>query len=164
VPFEQLVAICEQVAAVYGSRITRMESSVRGQSLGRTLYVGSPKSAIRVRVYEKWLESPGQYVDGTNRVEVQLRPPSRAKGAVSEWTPGQTFCASRVTRALADALTTEGVAPATLYLRRGTPDLERSLEAMGAQYGGVVQKWLERSEGNWDRVLDHLVGDAPVSV
>lgn len=160
VPFEALGALCESVAAGYGSLITRMESSVRGESKGRTLYVGAPSSAVRVRVYEKWLESPGEYVEGTNRVEVQLRPSSRVKEAVSGWSPAQTFCASRVTRSLAQLLGDQQAPKASLHVKRGTPDLERTLEVMGDQYGNAARKWLAVSGGDVGTLLDRLL-DAP---
>lgn len=156
VPFEDLVGICEASADAYGSRITRIESSERGQSLGRTVYLGAPSSAVRVRVYEKWLESPGQYVEGTNRVEVQLRPASKVKERVSAWTPAETFCASRVTRDLARRLGDDLAPKATLHVKRGTPDLERALEVMGDQYGKAARRWLEISGGDVGRLLDHL--------
>jgi DNA relaxase NicK len=157
VPFEDLAAILEDAAAGYGSQIIRVESEVRGRSTGRTVYLGSPKSAIRVRLYEKWLESPGEYVEGTNRVEVQLRPASRVKREVSAWSPMETFCASRVTRRIADQLADDLVPKSTLHVNRGTPDLERSLEAMGEQYGGAVDRFLQWSGGDVDRVLAHLL-------
>lgn len=161
VPFADLGALCEEAAASYGSRITRIESSERGVSLGRTIYVGAPSSAVRVRVYEKWLESPGQYVEGTNRVEVQLRPPSRVKADVSAWTPAQTFCASRVTRSLAQLLGDDLAPAATLHVKRGTPDLERTLETMGTQYGNAARRWLDLSGGDLGRLLEHLIDAAP---
>jgi hypothetical protein len=141
------------------ARVTYMESRQAGESTGRTVYLGSPSSAVRVRVYEKWLESPGQYVEGTNRVEVQLRPPSRAKERVSSWTPAETFCASQLTRRLADQLGSEVARPGTLQKSRGTPDLEQTLEAMGSQYGKAVDRWLSVSGGDVDRVLDYLMGN-----
>lgn len=156
-PFDTLAGVCEDAAASYGSRITRMESSERGQSLGRTVYLGAPSSAVRVRVYEKWLESPGEYVEGTNRVEVQLRPPSKVKERVSGWSPAETFCASRVTRDLAHRLGDDLPPKATLHLKRGMPDLERSLEVMGDQWRNAVRRWLEVSGGDVGRVLDHLL-------
>lgn len=156
VPFEDLAAICEEAAQGYGSMITRVESSQRGESLGRTVYLGAPSSAIRVRLYEKWLESPGQYVEGTNRVEVQLRPGSRVKAKVSGWSRAETFCASRVTRALAERLGADLAPVASLHVDRGTPDLERSLAAMGDQYRRAVGRWLDVSGGDVGRVLDHL--------
>lgn len=157
VPFDDLAAILEDAAAGYGSMITRMESSVRGESTGRTVYLGAPSSAVRVRLYEKWLESPGQYVEGTNRVEVQLRPPSKVKKAVSSWSRAETFCASRVTRDLARRLGDDLAPKASLHVDRGTPDLQKSLEAMGKQYGRVVDRWLDLSEGDFDTVLHHLL-------
>lgn len=156
-PFEDLAGVCEEAASAYGSRITRMESSERGASLGRTVYLGAPSSAVRVRVYEKWLESPGQYVEGTNRVEVQLRPPSKVKERVSSWTAAETFCASRVTRGLAERLGADLTPSATLHVKRGTPDLERALEVMGEQYGNAARRWLEVSGGDLGRLLDHLL-------
>jgi len=156
VPFEDLEAILEQAGETYGSVVGRVEYKKRGESLGRTVYLGAPSSAIRVRLYEKWLESPGQYVDGTNRVEVQLRPPSKVKAAVSGWSRAETFCASRVTRDLAQRLGTDLAPVASLHVSRGTPDLERSLAAMGDQYGPSVRRWLELSGGDLGRVLDRL--------
>lgn len=155
-PFDALRHVCEQVAG-QKARLTYMESSQRGESLGRTLYVGAPSSAVRVRVYEKWRESPGQYLEGTNRVEVQLRPPSRAKGMVSAWSPAETFCASQLTRRLAHELAAEVAHPATLQKSRGTPDLERTLSAMAEQYGPAVERWLAVSGGDLDTVVGYLV-------
>jgi DNA relaxase NicK len=158
-PFEDLRAVCLEAAGMK-ARVTYLESEQGGESLGRTLYVGAPTSAVRVRVYEKWLESPGQYVEGTNRVEVQLRPPSRAKGPVSAWTPAETFCASQLTRRLASELGLEVAHPGTLQKSRETPDLERTLEAMGTQYGKAVDRWLSLSGGDVGTVLDHLAQSA----
>jgi hypothetical protein len=155
VTFEQLRGVCQAVAGPK-TRLTYMESSRGGESTGRTLYVGSPSSAVRVRVYEKWLESPGQYVEGTNRVEVQVRPPSRAKERVSSWTPAQTFCASKLTRRLADALGTDVAHPGSLQKSRGTPDLEETMRAMGEQYGPAVERWLTQSGGDVGKVFDYL--------
>lgn len=158
--FEEVAGVIEEASMGYGVRVTQMESSVRGFSLGKTVYLGAPKSAIRLRLYEKWRESPDAgYPQGTNRVEVQLRPPSRVKAIVSEWEPEETFCASRVTRAVADALDTYRYNPTkTMHVRRGVPDLERSLDAMGRQYGNTVERWLERTGGDMDTVLDRLLG------
>lgn len=161
VPFEDLRGVCERVAGMK-ARITYMESSQGGESTGRTLYVGAPSSAVRVRVYEKWLESPGQYAEGTNRVEVQLRPPSRAKEMVSGWRPAETFCASELTRRLARELGGEVARPGSLEKHRGTPNLEQTLRAMGEQYGPAVERWLAVSGGDLDKVLAHLMREGAV--
>lgn len=157
VPFDELAHRCHMAAASYNTRLTRIESwDGQGESLGRTVYLGAPSSAIRVRIYEKWLESPGQYVEGTNRVEVQLRPPSKAKERVSGWSPAETFCASRVTRDIAKVLGTDATEVGTLHVKRETPTLERSLEAMGEQYGKSVARFLERKAGDVETVLNYL--------
>jgi len=160
VSFEDLEDVCRE-AAGKKARVTFVHSELAGESTGRTIYVGSPSSMVRIRVYEKWLESPGQYVEGTNRVEVQLRPPSRAKTRVSMWTPAETFCASELSRRVAGMLGTEIAKPGTLQKSKGTPDLERTLAAMGKQYGPGVERWLELSGGDIGKVLDYL---APGSV
>lgn len=154
-PFDDLRGLCDAVAG-QKARVTYMESRQGSESTGRTIYVGAPTSQVRVRVYEKWLESPGQYVDGTNRVEVQLRPPSRAKERVSSWSPAETFCASELSRRLAAELGTTVAKPGTLQKSRGTPDLERTIRWMGEQYGPGVRRWLEFSGGDLGKVLEYL--------
>jgi hypothetical protein len=155
VPFDDLRATLLDVAGPQ-TKVMYVESSVGGESTGRTLYVGAPTSAVRVRLYEKWLESPGLYVEGTNRVEVQLRPPSRSKGLVSSWGPAETFCASKLTRRLAGALGSDLAAPESLQKSKGTPDLLRTLEAMGDQYGKAVRRYLHFSGGDMAPILDFL--------
>nr|WP_300398062.1 replication initiation factor domain-containing protein [uncultured Rhodococcus sp.] len=144
-------------AAGRKARLMSVASEQDGKSLGRTLYVGAPTSQVRIRVYEKWLESPGQYVEGTNRVEVQLRPPSRAKAAVSAWSAADTFCASELSRRVAGLLGTDVAHPTTLQKQRGTPDLERALQSMSNQYRPSVERWLKATGGDIGKVLDYLV-------
>lgn len=158
-PYDELADLCVEAAGLK-ARVVRYESEQGGVSTGRTLYVGSPKSNVRVRLYEKWLESPGQYVEGTNRVEVQLRPPSRAKGLVSGWSRAETFCATELSRRVAAALGSEVARPGTLEKERGTPDLERTLASMGRQYGPGVRRWLDITGGELGTVLDRLLGDS----
>lgn len=155
-PFEDLEALVMQAASTYNAQVLYQESRT-GPRAGRTLYLGAPSSAIRVRVYEKWRESPGQYVDGTNRVEVQLRPPSRMKEAVTTWTPAQTFCASKTTRDLAALLGADATDPGSLHVAKPTPTLEQSLQAMSDQYGSAVARWLEHSGGDFSTVIDYLL-------
>ncbi len=155
-PFDDLQAMLE-AAAGQKATVRAIQSKKAGLSTGRTLYVGSPASQVQVRLYEKHLESPGQYVEGTNRVEVQLRPPSRAKADVSGWSPADTFCASQLTRRVAAHLGTDVTSPVTMQKHRGTPDLERTLEYMARQYGPGVDRWLRATGGEVGTVLDYLL-------
>lgn len=155
VSFDELRAVMTEVAGS-NTRTRYIEGTMGGQSTGRTFYLGSPTSAVQVRLYEKWLESPGLYVDGCNRIEVQLRPPSRAKEMVSSWTREETFCASKLTRRLAQTLGTDLAEPASMQKEKRTPDLERSMEWMGRQYGGSFADFMSWSGGDLGRVLDYL--------
>lgn len=68
-------------------------SSGYGATLGRTFYVGSPKSRVRVRAYEKWAEllakgeDPDQVPRDCIRYEVQHRPDKDAKARAASVTP-----------------------------------------------------------------------------
>lgn len=153
--FSELVDIARDTAGPR-TKLTFMASEVGGESTGRTLYVGSPTSDVRVRIYEKHLESPGSYDDEVNRVEVQFRPPSRGKLEVSERLPGETFCATKLTRRLAIALGQDVYKPVSVQKPKQVPDLERTLEAMGKQYGPAVDRFLSVSGGDVDAVLRRL--------
>jgi len=157
-PWDELTAVVEQAADRYGSEVVDYSKRRRGVSEGRTLYMGSPRSAIRVRLYEKHLESPGQYVEGTNRIEVQLRPPSNVKERVSSWGPAQTFCASVATRTLADLVGASEAPRASLHVQRGTPDLERAVRAAAAQYGPTLHRYLTIHGGDQGALLERLLG------
>lgn len=161
--FDLVDDIMQTAAEGYGSLITRIESHQRGESKGRTTMLGSPSSAIRIRLYEKWLEAgvnpkTGKplYEPGTNRVEVQLRPPSQKKRDVSAWSREQTFCASRVATTIAALLGNEVAEPGSLHIDRGTPDLEKSLATAAKQYGKAYARFLEVSGGDVDRLVTHL--------
>ncbi len=160
VSFDDLRALCLEVAGPR-TKVTYMESTIGGESAGRTLYVGAPSSDVLIRVYEKWLESPGQYVEGTNRVEVQLRPPSRSKSEVTERSPDETFCATKLARRVASKLGTRIVEPGSLQKDKGTPDLEQTLRAMGRQYSRAAGEWLSISQGDVGTLLDYLGAFAP---
>lgn len=167
VPFDELAERVWEAQVVdargrerkgYNMKLTKVESfDADRNSLGRTIYLGAPSSAIRVRIYEKWLESPGEYQEGTNRVEVQLRPASKVKEEVSAWTPGMTFCASPSTRNLAELIGSDASEAGSLHINRKTPTLEESLRAMATQYGPGVARWLEHSGGDLSTVIDYLV-------
>lgn len=162
VPFEQIEAMMFEAACRYGTKLGQVQwfDTDKGTltSTGRTTYLGAPSSAVRVRLYEKWLESPGQYVEGTNRVEVQLRPASKVKARVSAWTPAETFCASKTTRTLAELLGDDLAPKASLHVKKDTPDLQRSLRTMGEQYGGKFRQWMDISGGDLGTVLGFLAG------
>lgn len=154
--WDKCAAVLENASDVYGSELIYYEKRKRGEGLGRTIYLGAPGSRIRVRLYEKWLQAPGQYVDGTNRIEVQLRPDSRHKADVSSWDRAMTFCASKTTRELAERLGADYVPHVSVQTSKGTPDLYRTIEVMGQQYGPAFDRWMNLSGGDLGAVIDSL--------
>lgn len=156
VPYDELVALFRS-AAGQKAQLSWWDGEKAGVPTGRTIYLGSPTSQVRLRAYEKHLESPGQYLEGTNRVEVQFRPPSRGKALVSTWSAAETFCASELSRRVAALLGSDVAHPETVQKQRPTPDLERTLQAMGHQYGPGVERWLNATGGDVGRVLDYLL-------
>jgi hypothetical protein len=126
---------------------------------GRTVYLGSPKSHVRLRQYDKTaelvaklrndpvrlLEVPPDVV----RLEVQVRPAkAEAKAAAATLQPVDVFGASSWTREIyADVV---GVMPGAFKL--GTiwraSDHERAVNALLAQYCLTLQRMHEEC-GSW---------------
>lgn len=155
--FEDLAGVLEICADRAGMQVITINNRVRGVNKGRTVYIGAASSRIRVRLYEKWLESPGEYVQGTNRVEVQLRPSSSSKSDVSGWDRTQTFACSPMTRRLADMLGLDEGSPVALQSgQKAAPDLDRAVLAMGRQYGKTVRGFMARTGGDVSSLLEYL--------
>lgn len=152
--YEEVARLLRLAADKAGAEVTTMRKDVRGVNKGQTMYVGAPSSRIRVRLYEKWLESPGQYVEGTNRVEVQLRPHSTMKRAVSGWARAETFACSPMCRNLAELLQLEGSSVVSLQSGpKEVADLDRSIAAMRRQYSKTAREYVVRKGGDVDALL-----------
>ena len=160
IPYDRLVKFAEAVAADAGAMTGYHETRRGDASMGRTTYVGAKKSMLYIRVYEKWLESPGQFVDGTNRVEVQLRPPSRSKAMVSLLPPAGTFCASRTARDFAKRLGDEAPPVVSLRVKRAVPELDQKIVNAGHQYGNAIEEWLDAHDGDLSGLMLLLRGEA----
>lgn len=113
---------------------------------GRTLYVGSPSSPIRVRLYEKGkqLRKTGLLPDDKCpldwvRVELQLRPPSRdRKEAVAAMSPAEVWSFGWAA-GLHELLELGGLQPASMHDWRA-PDDARAWKALLSQYGKLLTK------------------------
>lgn len=84
---------------------------------GRTLYLGSEKAAVQLRLYQKGHEQTAKHPDqtfslGWVRAEVQYRPEKSVhKAAAASLTLQQAFCAAPFTRASAEALGLDDAPP-----------------------------------------------------
>ena len=128
---------------------------------GRTLYLGSQHSAVRVRLYEKGKQLRGLAMDGGSdispdlvRLEVQVRPegPARWRAAVGE--PDEAFGYADWTRELAARVLALDVERVRIKERRETDD-ERAIEWLVRQYGEHLERLADRA-GGWAAVGDEL--------
>lgn len=121
--------------------------------LGRTMYLGSPKSAVRARLYEKGKQPEYRHLGRFDlvRLEVQVRPAKEAKDGYSKLSPSDVWGASRWTRDLASLAIDAQVAPhpASSVTRR--PDLEERLAWIARQAGPTLLELLQDC-GSWDMV------------
>ena len=127
------------------------------ESIGDTLYVGSPSSRVMIRLYEKGKEQKlsGERRDLWWRAEVQLRPDTKAKGAVYDWSSGMIWGASNLTRDFMVFLTGEKIAANNLQVKDMKKDLDTRAAWMLKQYGNVIRD-LVRETGSPLAMLSKL--------
>lgn len=128
---------------------------------GRTIYVGSRKSAAYQRTYEKGKQL-GEDPDFV-RVELELKPQNlRAKELYAAATPEQMLMATRWTQdyyaILADITGIRPIAPGTI---RKKSDDQRALEFMAKQYGNVLRRKLESMGGDAESFGMYIAGMLP---
>lgn len=149
--FEKLLAPCLEVKhdhRLKGSRIGDWEDFPED---GRTLMLGAPTSATRLRLYEKGKQPEYRHLDRTNwvRIEVQVRPAKDARTAYNSITAIDVWGASRWTRELAGKVLEQHVDahPAGSVYR--LPETERAIRWACKQYGS---RFLELKDdcGSWE--------------
>lgn len=125
---------------------------------GRTMYVGSPKSAVRVRLYEKGKE-PGyrqQCRWDWVRLEVQVRPQEQAKEIYSAASPLQAWGAAEWTRELAGELLQQKIAPLRAESTKSPSVDDQKLYWMCKQYGAPLLGLLHLYEGDLEAFGSHI--------
>lgn len=125
---------------------------------GRTLYVGSFKSPVMVRLYEKGKQMRALYPDqlekypeGWVRLEVQVRPEGPARRDVAQLEPDAIWGVARWTRQLWQLLHGGDLAPVLMAQHR-PPDDARAWHFMVRQYGPLLRRKIDS--------LGHLDGPA----
>lgn len=122
---------------------------------GRTLYLGSFKSQLFIRLYEKGKElaarHPGEvFSDHLTRFEVELKPEGQDKRRAATATWEQLACWTPFAAAALSAVAGLDVAP-QMMLKGGSRDPEYWI---ARQYGSVIRTWLTLPE---DQLHQHLV-------
>ena len=153
--FESLSAALIQYAQEQRLAINQQGDWVRGE--GRTLYLGSKDSPIRLVLYEKGYEQGGDAPLNWVRLEARIRPKREHRSAVATWEPGHAFCAGWIPGALQclgwDHL--EKKAVGTVWRRS---DAERARAALLKQYGAIITQWASEA-GSWE-ALGPVIRDA----
>lgn len=152
-------------AVVEFAKSRGLTTSIQGDYLdggkaGRTLYVGSRKSMVFLRLYEKSQEiqarsrtRSGAVARDWVRVEIELKPRKVARDHAATATARDAWGYAKWTRDLLSELTGLDV-PRTQIAEWRQSDDERSFEWLAQQYGPTLQR-MAAAEG-WDSVLSRL--------
>lgn len=160
--FDGLYRVCTQLA---GERQlgTFNVGDYAQKRAGRTLYVGSAKSAVRVRLYEKGKEYRARGITSASphwvRIEGVFRPRKRAgRIAMAAATPAECFGLAVWTRLLLERLT--GVQyPRINDVHWTASDDARAYTWLLRQYGPLLGRMCERLGGCWADVGEQLGQD-----
>jgi hypothetical protein len=123
---------------------------------GRTFYLGSRKSQIMVRVYEKGLKYAHdmglpvtQELRDWVRIEVEFKPDKpQAKDEAAVISPAQLWGSTRWTKRLAEEILGMETAPVSIRERRES-NRDRALRFMGIQYGAHLASLLDECQGDY---------------
>lgn len=114
------------------------------ESIGDTLYVGSPTSRVMIRLYEKGKQM-GYRPSEWWRAEVQLKPSSRDKETAYEYSPGMVWGASRITRDFMQYLTGESLQASSFQAPKIDKDLDTKAAYLIKQYHNTIRDLLQDS-------------------
>jgi DNA relaxase NicK len=149
--FERLLGPCMDVKTKY-----RLKGERRGDwedfpEEGRTLYLGSPKSSTRVRLYEKGKQPEYRHLSRNDwtRIEVQVRPEKDAKASYNRLEAAQVWGASAWTRDLAGRVLEEHIDPHPAGTTYRLTERDAALRWMCRQYGAHLVS-LAQDLGGWD--------------
>jgi hypothetical protein len=127
----------------------------------RTMYLGSPSSAVRVRCYEKGVQLRGEYGPAAAavipedwvRLEVQVRPAKREQKLMMAAVPAaEWWGCSRYSQELADRLLGVSAPRSTVgTIWRDGGDLDRALHHLVRGYANSLRN-LHGLHGSWEAV------------
>ena len=121
--------------------------------LGRTQYLGTPKSVSMLRLYEKGKQPEYLHLARPDwvRAEIQVRPAKEAKQEYSKLSALEVWGASSWTRELAGEILQHHVDPHAAGTTYKKTSLERRFEFMCKQYGPTLVE-LHALLGSWECV------------
>lgn len=149
--FEKLLGPCLEVKKQHRLKGSKMGDWEDFPEDGRTLYLGSPASVSRVRLYEKGKQPEYRHLGRSDwtRLEVQVRPVKDAKEEYNKVSPEQCWGASKWTRELAAMVLEKHVDPHPAGAVYRLSERDRALSFMCKQYGAHLVS-LACDLGGWD--------------
>lgn len=151
--FESLLGSCMLVKRRHRLRGKRDGDWQDFPELGRTQYLGTPKSVSMLRLYEKGKQP--EYVHLARpewvRAEVQVRPAKEAKQEFSTLSALEVWGASTWTRELAAEILLQHVDPHAAGTTYRKSSLEQKLGWLARQYGPTLME-LYAEVGSWECV------------
>ena len=151
--FERLLSPCLDVKKQFRLKGSKLGDWEDFPEDGRTMYLGSPASVSRVRLYEKGKQQEYKHLGRSDwvRIEAQIRPAKEAKESFNSITPIQCWGASKWTRELAARVLEKHVEPHAAGSTYRLSEREAALRWMCKQYGGHLLS-LATDLGGWDCV------------
>jgi hypothetical protein len=140
--FDCLTASLLQFATEKEIRISQLGDWHRGKS--RTLYIGSPRSPVQLRLYEKGYQVAGDDTKHPHwvRLEVQVRPDKQRRAAAAHWFPADAFAAGWVSEAVERFFLIPGIRIPVGKIRQAS-DTDRQRAYLLKQYGNILRAWAE---------------------
>lgn len=155
--WDKLNSLCLAVADDLRLKVSQAGDYHRLED-GRTLYVGSRKSAAYIRLYEKGKQLRSRVVHGAElipedwcRLEVQVRPQKAAKKTAAYVTPEQAWGFAAWTSNLAQRCMDLDVPRVNMNVWREADD-SRAFWFMARQYGQMLERLRIRMGGDWASV------------
>lgn len=152
--FEGLLGACLTVKAKH----SRLKGEKRGDwddhpEDGRTFYLGSQKSPVRTRLYDKGRQAEYRHLGRPDwcRLEVQVRPAKEAKTHFAALSPLDVWGASAWSRELAAAVLAQHIDPHTAGTVWRKTSLEQRFHFFCKQYGATLLE-LHEQLGSWECV------------
>lgn len=151
--FERLLKPCLEVKAAHRLKGSKFGDWDDFPEDGRTLYLGAPSSAVRLRMYEKGKQPEYRHLERPNwvRMEVQARPAKEAKTAYNRLSAADVWGASTWTRDLAAKALREHVDPHPAGTSYRLTERDAALRWMCKQYGSHLLG-LYDDLGSWECV------------
>lgn len=153
--YDRLEAVCRAVGR---------DRKVKGRAIvpddisdGRTYYLGSPSSDVRVRLYDKTAETRrslpaerhSEVPESWTRLEAQIRPRTPEwKGYAAQCSAEEAWSFSGWTRDLGERALGLNLNRVSMRIEREADD-ERTLRALALQYGAFMRR-VQADYGSWD--------------